>query len=705
LELQDDPDGDGHIVELPDGAGVIRLPDLTAHPLAGTEIEVEIQVVDGLEQTGRSQTIRIMLPAPFLASPLSEELAEIRRELALHPENASELAERLQQAIEEFSESLENPETREALESLQERMEQAAAAQDSEELNEVLEEMWDAMQQVEQDTLSEAEQRLNELREQLREAMENGATQEEINDLMRQANEAMQEMLQEQAEAAQQEGDQTAQEQFERMQEMLQEMQEMMEQMSPEQQQLSQEMMQQMMEQMQQMMQNQRMQQNGQQPPNQMSPQQMQQMMQQMQQMMQQMQQMQEMDEDLTELIEDQTELMDETIEQTDLTEAELEDIIEQLFETVDSLEARTQLLKEIDDEYRAALETAFEERATGIRETMEADGADPADIDAAIAEAEAQWQTEIAQDRSMTREINDVLNRIGTARTRMEAQMAADTGMTVNEAFFNVNLLRALSERLEGLEDRHPALQDEQPEETPTPAEANPDGQPQDGPPQGQPQPIPNQQRMDGQPSAEEMQRQLQEMRDALDEMRDRNAELRRSQEALERELQRIIREAERNGLDPSALQEALREMREASTRLQQGDTPGAVPEQAEVIEGLRQAQEQLQQQMQQMQQQMQQGGAGSGQGMPMPSGGIEQGDNGPGFNRANPNDFLGIDPESEENRSRDIRDLIRERLNDNDLTPAERRYLNELLQTEGEITLERPAAPAPRIAPAPRP
>jgi predicted metal-dependent hydrolase len=137
----------------------------------------------------------------------------------------------------------------------------------------------------------------------------------------------------------------------------------------------------------------------------------------------------------------------------------------------------------------------------------------------------------------------------------------------------------------------------------------------------------------------------------------------------------------------------------------LQQGDTPGAVPEQAEVIEGLRQAQEQLQQQMQQMQQQMQQGGAGSGQGMPMPSGGIEQGDNGPGFNRANPNDFLGIDPESEENRSRDIRDLIRERLNDNDLTPAERRYLNELLQTEGEITLDPPVAPAPRIAPAPRP
>lgn len=703
LQLQDDPNGEGHIVELPDGAGVIRLPDLTAHPLAGTEIEVEIQVVDGLEQTGRSQTIRIMLPAPFLASPLSEELAEIRRELALNPERAAELAERMQQAIEEFSESLDNPETREALENLQERMEQAAAAQDSDELNEVLEEMWDAMQQVEQDTLSEAEQRLNELREQLREAMENGATQEEINDLMRQANEAMQEMLQEQAEAAAQEGDQTAQEQFERMQEMLQEMQEMMEQMSPEQQQLSQEMMQQMMEQMQQMMQNQRMQQNGQQPQNQMSPQQMQQMMQQMQQMMQQMQQMQEMDEDLTKLIEDQTELMDETIEQTDITEDDLQDIIEQLFETVDSLEGRAQILKEIDSEYRAELETVFEERAAEIRETMEADGADPADIDAAIEEAQSEWQTEINDDLRMTREINDVLNRINTARNRMEAQMAADLGMTVNEAFFNVNLLRALSERLEGLENSHPALQDNEPEQTPAAEETPPDGQPQDGPPQ--PQPTPNQQRMNGQPSPDEMQRQLQEMRDALTEMRNRNSELLRDQEALERELQRIIREAERNGLDPSALQEALRQMDDASTRLQQGDTPGAVPEQAEVIEGLRQAQEQLQQQMQQMQQQMQQGGAGSGQGMPMPSGGIEQGDNGPGFNRANPNDFLGIDPESEENRSRDIRDLIRERLNDNDLTPAERRYLNELLQTEGEITLDPPVTPTPRIAPAPRP
>jgi ABC-type transporter Mla subunit MlaD len=703
LRLQEDLNGEGHIVELPEGAGIIRLPDLTAHPLAGTEIEVEIQVYDGLEQTGRSQTIRIMLPEPFLASPLNEELADIRRELALHPEQAGELAERMEQALQEHAESLENLETREALEQLQERMEQAAQAQDTEELNEVLDEMWDAMQQVEQDALSEAEQRLNELREQLREAMENGAPQEKINELMREANEAMQELLQEQAEAAQQEGDQQAQEQFERMQEMLQEMQEMMEQMSPDQQQMSQEMMQQMMEQMQQMMQNQRMQQAGQQPQQQMSPQQMQQMMQQMQQQMQQMQEMQQMDEDLTELIEDQTELMEETIEQADLNEDELNDLVQQLFQALEKLESRAQTIKEIDTEYREMLERSYDERIAELRRTMEEAQATQEDIDTAIADERARWLSEISSDRDMTEEIDNILRRLETARTRMENQVASDTGMTVNQGVYNASLLQTLAAHIGNIEDEHPAIQQEEPEQN-APAQ---DGDGQDDMPPTEATPDqPQDDRMQGQPSREETRRQIEQARDALMQMRDENNALRRQQEALERDLQQIIRDAERNGLDPSALQDVLREMDDATTRLQRGDVDGAVPEQAEVIEGLRQAQQQMQQQMQQMmQQQQQQGGMpGNGQGMPMPSGGIESGDNGPGFNRANPNDFIGIDPEAEENRSRDIRDAIRERLNGDDLEPAERRYLMELLERDGPITLDAPQSRS-LIAPAPRP
>ena len=62
--------------------------DLTAHPWAGLPVEIKLQAVDALGQTGESETRRDALPERQFHHPVARAIIEARKELTLHPDAA-----------------------------------------------------------------------------------------------------------------------------------------------------------------------------------------------------------------------------------------------------------------------------------------------------------------------------------------------------------------------------------------------------------------------------------------------------------------------------------------------------------------------------------------------------------------------------------------------------------------------------------------
>jgi uncharacterized protein (TIGR02302 family) len=69
--------------------------DLTPHPWAGLPVEIELQAVDAIGQTGESETIETTLPERLFHNPVAKAIIEARKELSVHPDDRSEVAETL----------------------------------------------------------------------------------------------------------------------------------------------------------------------------------------------------------------------------------------------------------------------------------------------------------------------------------------------------------------------------------------------------------------------------------------------------------------------------------------------------------------------------------------------------------------------------------------------------------------------------------
>ena len=61
--------------------------DLTAHPWAGLEVDVQLTARDGNDQTGTTDRVSVFLPERSFNHPVAREIIEQRRVLALSPEN------------------------------------------------------------------------------------------------------------------------------------------------------------------------------------------------------------------------------------------------------------------------------------------------------------------------------------------------------------------------------------------------------------------------------------------------------------------------------------------------------------------------------------------------------------------------------------------------------------------------------------------
>ena len=196
--------------------------DLSQHPWANLPVSLNFEVIDELEQVGRSETKEMVLPGRRFFDPMAKAVIEQRRDLLWNRENAGRIAQILRTLTYDADDLFRQEVTRLRLESVLRRIETLSDFQMTDEQQaEIAEVLWDLAIQLEEGDLNDARERLERAQERLQEAIENGATDEEIAKLMRELREAMQDYMRQLAES-QPEGQQNQPQNPENMQEMTQ---------------------------------------------------------------------------------------------------------------------------------------------------------------------------------------------------------------------------------------------------------------------------------------------------------------------------------------------------------------------------------------------------------------------------------------------------------------------------------------------------
>jgi uncharacterized protein (TIGR02302 family) len=164
------------------------LHDLTAHPWAGLEVDIQLTATDGIGQTGQTDRLSVILPERVFNHPIAREIIAQRRVLALSPENRRDVARSLHN-LGRFPDRFDNNiAVFLALMSARSRL---IYAPESEGVVGVLSQLWDTALRLEDGSLSLAQRDVANLQERLREAIESGATDEEISAIMEELRAAL----------------------------------------------------------------------------------------------------------------------------------------------------------------------------------------------------------------------------------------------------------------------------------------------------------------------------------------------------------------------------------------------------------------------------------------------------------------------------------------------------------------------------------
>lgn len=168
--------------------------DLTDHVWAGAGVKVTLEATDGAGQTARSETKTWTLPERPFANPLARAVIEQRRLLALDA-NAKRRVLDLMDAItlrpEDTFDSMSN------YLGLMSARSRLKLARTDDELRGVVSYLWDLALGIENGSLSNAEKRLRQAQQALQDALQNGASDEEIDKLMKELRQAMADFMRE----------------------------------------------------------------------------------------------------------------------------------------------------------------------------------------------------------------------------------------------------------------------------------------------------------------------------------------------------------------------------------------------------------------------------------------------------------------------------------------------------------------------------
>ena len=174
--------------------------DLTEHVWSGAKVKLTLKATDDAGQEGMTESRIITLPERPFTNPLAMALVEQRRILALDANSKPRVLELMGAITLRPEDTIPTMAHYLAIMSAMTRL---SMADTDDQLRDVVSYLWDIALGIEEGDLSAAEKRLRQAQEALKQALENGASDAEIDKLMKELREAMNDFLREFAERAQ----------------------------------------------------------------------------------------------------------------------------------------------------------------------------------------------------------------------------------------------------------------------------------------------------------------------------------------------------------------------------------------------------------------------------------------------------------------------------------------------------------------------
>ncbi|MEM7545429.1 MAG: TIGR02302 family protein [Pseudomonadota bacterium] len=179
------------------------IEDLTEHPWAGLPVRITLTATDAADQAGTAE-MTLPMPGRRFYHPMARALIEQRRAIAFSPDAAPRVLDVLEAVMvypeDAFDDTTAYLAARMAVRRLGYALEDGRL---EEETRSIVDLLWKAAIRLEDGNLSNAAERLARAQERLREAIENGASDEELAELMQELREAMQDYMQQLAQEAQ----------------------------------------------------------------------------------------------------------------------------------------------------------------------------------------------------------------------------------------------------------------------------------------------------------------------------------------------------------------------------------------------------------------------------------------------------------------------------------------------------------------------
>jgi uncharacterized protein (TIGR02302 family) len=184
------------------------IEDFSQHPWAHLPVKISLTARDAVDQVGQSEPYMTALPARRFFDPLAAAIIEQRRDLLWSRENAPRVAQLLR-AVSHLPEGFFRSDTaylrlRVTLRRLETFTEYDLKPKQQEEIAQSL---WELAVLIEDGTLADALERMRRAQERLTEAMQNGASDEEIAELMQELREATQDYMRQLQRLAQENGE------------------------------------------------------------------------------------------------------------------------------------------------------------------------------------------------------------------------------------------------------------------------------------------------------------------------------------------------------------------------------------------------------------------------------------------------------------------------------------------------------------------
>lgn len=162
--------------------------DLTPHPWAGLAVEIQLVAADAIDQEGRSDPVRAVLPERIFKHPVARALVELRRRLTTDPENRFPVVRALGDIHDRPSRFFHDLVAALAIRSAERRL---IHDKRPEAIAQVQALLWDTALRIEDGDLSIAARDLRDIQGALMKALAEGAGDEEIERLLRALEEAL----------------------------------------------------------------------------------------------------------------------------------------------------------------------------------------------------------------------------------------------------------------------------------------------------------------------------------------------------------------------------------------------------------------------------------------------------------------------------------------------------------------------------------